>query len=420
MNAEILAVGTELLMGQIANTNAQYISRRLADIGVNVYYHSVVGDNKKRLKQCLDIALNRSDAILMTGGLGPTQDDLTKETVAEVLNIKLAMNEEVLDAMKSFFTKLNRKMTDNNIKQAYLPEGCIIVKNRNGTAPGCIIEKHGKTVVMLPGPPSEMKPMFEETVVPYFEDKTSYRLVSKYIRIFGIGESAVEEKIIDLIERQTNPTIAPYAKEGEVMLRITARYDKEQCQYGHDLLSPVVEEIKRRLGNNVYSTEDENLEEVAARLLMKNNITVSIAESCTGGIISGKLTDIPGISSVFNRGIIAYSNMSKVENLGVKPETIEKHGAVSRETAVEMACGIRKISGTDIALAVTGIAGPEGGTEEKPVGLVYAALADRESVQCNELRLWGGRSRIRNVTSLHCFDMIRRYVLELNNKQNKV
>lgn len=413
MNAEILAVGTELLMGQISNTNAQYISSRLPTVGVNVYYHSVVGDNPGRLRECLNTALERSDAVIMTGGLGPTKDDLTKETIADILRLKLVLHEDILDKIKAYFAKTNREMTKNNIKQAYLPENCIVVKNDNGTAPGCIIEKGEKVVIMLPGPPSEMKPMFEETVMPYFGKKSRYRLVSKFLRIFGIGESAMENLIVDLVEKQSNPTIAPYAKEGEVTLRLTARYENGDGGSGiADIIEPVENEIKRRLGDCVYSTDNRNLEEVAAELLLKNNVTIATAESCTGGMISAKLTDIPGISKIFNRGIVSYSNESKIENLGVKRETLEKYGAVSRETAIEMAEGIRNVAGTDLGLSVTGIAGPDGGTEEKPVGLVYAALADKSGVQVKELRLSGTRGRIRRVTCLHAFDMIRRKVMK--------
>ena len=411
MNAEILAVGTELLMGQIANTNAQYISRRLPDVGVNVYYHSVVGDNPKRLKECLEIALKRSDIVIMTGGLGPTQDDLTKETVSELMNKKLVLHQESLDKIESFFKGLGRQMTQNNVKQAYLPEGCIIMKNNNGTAPGCIIESDSKAVIMLPGPPSEMKLMFEESVIPYFEQKSPYKLVSKYLRVFGIGESAMEDKLLDIIESQTNPTIAPYAKEGEVQLRISAK-----CQKNEDaeaIIRPVINEIYRRLGNAVYTEEDKLLEEVAAEMLLKQNITIAVAESCSGGLISARLTDIPGISKVFNRGIISYSNESKVENLGVRKETLDKYGAVSKQTAEEMALGVRKLSGSDIGLSVTGIAGPGGGSDEKPVGLVYIGLADKNSVAVKELRLWGRRERIRHVACLNAFDMIRNYILNL-------
>jgi len=412
MIAEILAVGTELLMGQIVNTNAQYISNRLPDVGVSVYYQSVVGDNPGRLKECLNIALGRSDTVILTGGLGPTKDDLTKETVSEVLNRKLVLNEECFQVMKDFFKKMNRPMTENNVKQAYLPEGSIIIKNSNGTAPGCIIEADGKVVIMLPGPPQEMRPMFEETVIPYFMKLSSYRLESKFIRIFGMGESAVADKIADLIDNQTNPTIAPYAKEGEVTLRVTAKYSRDETE--PDIITPVVDAIKARLGDTVYSVENESLEEVAARLLLKNNITISIAESCTGGLVSARLTEIPGISKVFNRAIITYSNESKMENLGVKAETLEKHGAVSRETALEMAEGVRKVAGTDIGVSITGIAGPGGATPQKPVGLVFVALSDGEKTYCRELRLWGDRRRIRNVAAHNVFDMVRRYITKLS------
>jgi len=421
MDAEILAVGTELLMGQITNTNAQYISSRLPSVGVNVYYHSVVGDNAERLRKCLNIALERSDVVIMTGGLGPTKDDLTKETVADVLGSKLVLHEEILDKMKAYFNRTNRKMTDNNIKQAYLPENCIVIDNNNGTAPGCIIEKDDKVVIMLPGPPSEMKPMFEETVIPYFASKSQYKLTSKFLRIFGIGESAMEELIMDLVEQQSNPTIAPYAKEGEVTLRLTARckIGNNVCD-GEEIIKPVEDEIKRRLGDYIYSTDNKNLEEVAAELLLQNNVTIATAESCTGGLISSRLTDIPGISKVFNRGIVSYSNEAKIENLGVKRQTLEKYGAVSRETAREMAEGIRRVAGTDLGLAVTGIAGPGGGTAEKPVGLVYVALADKFGVSVKELRLTGDRGKIRRITCLHAFDMIRRKVLERKEKDNNL
>lgn len=414
MKAEILAVGTELLMGQIANTNAQYISSRLPDVGIGVYYHDVVGDNPERLKQCLSLALSRSDVIITTGGLGPTQDDLTKETIAAAVNRKLVLDQESLDKMKTFFKKYTRKMTDNNIKQAYLPEGCIIIRNKNGTAPGCIIEDGGKIIVMLPGPPSEMRPMFDETVMPYFEARSEFRLESRFLRIFGIGESAVEDRLIDLIDSQTNPTIAPYAKDGEMTLRITARYPRSGEH--EDLIAPVENEIRARLGDAVYSNDNSTLDEVAAKLLLGKGKTIAIAESCTGGLLSARLTDIPGISAVFDRALITYSNRAKVEELGVKQETLDKYGAVSEQTAAEMAVGVRRAASTDIGVSITGIAGPGGGTETKPVGLVFAALAHKDGVEVRKLDLWGSRDRIRNVTCLHVFDMLRRH---LDNKEQK-
>jgi len=411
MKAEILAVGTELLMGQIANTNAQYISARLPDVGIGVYYHSVVGDNPERLKNALVLALSRSDLVIMTGGLGPTKDDLTKETVAGAMNRRLMPDQESLDKLKSFFEKLKRPMTENNIKQAYMPEGSIIIRNNNGTAPGCIIEEQNRIVIMLPGPPSEMKQMFEETVIPYLYERSESRIVSRFLRVFGIGESALEEAIKDLIENQSNPTIAPYVKEGEVTVRITARYPKDN--QGEDIIAPVEEEIRKRLGIKVYSSDNRNLDEVVAGLLLQSGTTIAIAESCTGGLISARLTEIPGVSRVFNRGIISYSNQSKVEDLNVRQETLERFGAVSRETAIEMAVGVRDISGSDLGISVTGIAGPDGGSSEKPVGLVYIALANKDDVECKELKLWGTRNRIRNVTSLYAFDMIRRKLIDV-------
>ena len=411
MKAEILAVGTELLMGQIANTNAQYISSRLPDAGIGVYYHDVVGDNPERLKQSLSLALSRSDVVILTGGLGPTRDDLPKETVAAVVNRKLVLAPDSLDIMEDFFKKRGRKMTHNNIKQAYLPEGCTIVRNSNGTAPGCIMEVNGKTIVMLPGPPSEMRPMFDETVMPYFLARAEYRLESRFLRIFGIGESAVEDMLLDLIDKQSNPTIAPYARDGEVTLRITAKYDKNSPE--EDLLLPLENEIRRRLGDAVYSNDNRSLEQIASGLLIESKKTLSIAESCTGGLVSSKFTDMPGISQVFDRAIVTYSNHAKTEELGVKKETLDAFGAVSEQTAREMAEGVRLVSGTDIGISVTGIAGPGGGTEEKPVGLVYTALAHEQGTVVKKLDLWGSRSRIREVTCLHVFDMLRRYLLKI-------
>jgi nicotinamide-nucleotide amidase len=410
IKAEIIAVGTELLMGQIANTNAQYISGRLPEVGIGVYYHTVVGDNPARLKECLDLSLERSDIIIMTGGLGPTKDDLTKETVAEAFRKKLVLHKESFDKIKGFFEKINRPMEQNNIKQALLPEGSIIIENNNGTAPGCIIEDGGKVVIMLPGPPKEMKPMFDETVLGYFSKKASKKLVSRFLRIFGVGESTMEAKIIDLIDKQTNPTIAPYAKDGEVTLRVTAMCQNEE--EGDRLIMPVIDEIKARLGDAVYSIDNKNMEQVVGELLIKNNISISFAESCTGGLLSAKISEIPGISAVFAGSMITYSNDVKANNLGVKEETLNAHGAVSSYIAEEMAVNIRKQMNTKIGLSVTGIAGPGGATENKPVGLVFVALADEKGVSCSELNLWGNRNRIRNNTVLNALDMIRRYILK--------
>jgi nicotinamide-nucleotide amidase len=312
--------------------------------------------------------------------------------------------------MRCFFESIKMPMTENNVKQAYIPENSIIIRNKSGTAPGCIIEEKDKTVVMLPGPPSEMKPMFDEAVMPYFLQKSNVMLESKFLRIFGLGESAMEDKIMDLVDMQTNPTIAPYAKEGEITLRITASYKRGEEK--KDIITPVAEEIRKRLGDKIFSDENKNMEDVVGELLMRKGTTISIAESCTGGLIAAKLTAIPGISKVLDRCIVSYSNRSKVEELMVKQETLDKFGAVSKETAIEMAQGIRKVSGSDLGLSVTGIAGPDGGTEEKPVGLVHVALAFEGGVRHKELRLWGDRNRIRNLSSLHALNMVREKIID--------
>lgn len=408
MNAEILAVGTELLMGQIVNTNAQYISERLNSIGVNVYFHSVVGDNPKRLENSIKLALERSDLVVITGGLGPTKDDITKEKVAEVFNRKMVLHEESLKRIKDYFIKLGREMTDNNAKQAYFPEDSIIIENNKGTAPGCIIESENKVVIILPGPPREMQSMFDESVVPYLQKNSGYKIVSKYLRIFGIGESTLEEMIMDLVDKQEDVTIATYAKMGEVTVRLTCK--SKLSEEGFDKICPFEDEIIKRLGSYVYSKENEDLEKVVARVLLDNNLTISIAESCTGGLICSKLVSVSGISKAFNRGVVSYSNDSKIEDLGVNKDTIKNFGAVSKETAIEMAEGIQKLAGSDIGVSITGIAGPGGGTAKKPVGLMYIALAYKGNTVSKKLNLSGDRERIINVASLHVFDLIRRQV----------
>lgn len=409
MTAEILAVGTELLMGQIANTNAQYISRRLAELGINVYFHTVVGDNALRLEETLKRALERSDIVITTGGLGPTMDDLTKETIAKALNRKLVLNEDILQYIRGFFEKRNRKMTEINAKQAYLPENSIVIPNNNGTAPGCIIEEGDKAVIMLPGPPKEMQPMFDETVFDYLRQKTGVILVSKMLKIFGMGESDVETRLIDLIKNQSNPTIAPYVSQSEVTIRVTAR-----CKDHNEamaMLTPVVNEIKSRLGVLVYSEDGESMEEVVLKLLKENGLVLATAESCTGGLLAGRITDIPGASEVFERGYVTYSNNAKVEDLGVSWGTLNRYGAVSRETALEMVNGLKQKTSAPAGVAITGIAGPGGGTKEKPVGLVFVAAYLKDTVVCKRLELTGNRERIRNDACLNALDMIRRLIL---------
>lgn len=410
MIAEIIAVGTELLMGQINNTNARFISERFPDSDVYVFYHTVVGDNAVRLTECLNHALERADVVVTTGGLGPTQDDLTKETVSKALGLELIPDMKTLEGIHRFFRERGRTATSNNEKQAYFPKGAQILRNDNGTAPGCIVEKNGKTVVMLPGPPWEMEPMFENSVLPYFLKDTGSKLYSVYLKLFGIGESQMEDTIDDIVAGQINPTIAPYAKKGEVTLRVTAKYIPHE-EDPETIIAPVLDVIKERLGEYIYSYKNEELNEKTASMLLERNCRIAIAESCTGGMLTSMLIDIPGISAVLDRSVITYSNESKIQELGVSPETLEKHGAVSAETAFEMAMGIRNNANSDIGLAITGIAGPGGGTIDKPVGLVYIALVDKNGAKVKKLNLWGSREKIRHSACLNALDMIRRNLM---------
>ena len=412
MIAEIISVGTEILLGDIVNTNAQYISQRLADLGIFVYYQTVVGDNPERIKKAYELAFGRADLVITSGGLGPTQDDLTKEMAAEYFNKKLILDNESLNKIKVFFQKMKKMMPEANIKQAKMPEGAIILVNNNGTAPGCIIEKNNKKMIMMPGPPKEMKAMFEESVVPYLERFVEGKLVSKIIRFAGIGESAMAEEVEDLINNGTNPTVAPYAKEYECILRVTAKGKTED--EAEKLIKPAVEEITRRLGDYIYGEGEETLDFAIGKVLLENKITVSTAESCTGGLLAGTLINYPGISSSFLEGVVTYTNESKIKRLGVKADILEKFGAVSHETAGEMAKGIALISGSNIGISTTGIAGPSGGTEEKPVGLVYIGVYIDGKLTTKELRLSGNRERIRNRAVREAMNLLR---VELQRKQ---
>ena len=374
-SAEILCIGTEILMGDIINTNAAYIAKELAGLGINVYHQSVVGDNPQRLKESLALAFSRADIVITTGGLGPTYDDLSKETIAAYFNRKLVMDEESLNAIECHFLRLNRVMTDNNKKQAMMPEGCVIFANHNGTAPGCAIEgegeQQGKTAIMLPGPPREMKPMFEQGVKPFLLKDSDTRLVSHTMHFFGIGESMLESILHELMEESTNPTVAPYAKTGEVQLRVTARV--KQGEDAEALLQPVMEQIKEKVGEFLYGIDVGDLQTAAVWALKEKNLHVAVAESCTGGYVAKRITDVSGASDVFECGICSYSNRIKHQILGVKQETLDTFGAISEETAREMAEGVRRISGAEIGVSVTGNAGPQA-SEGKDVGLVYIGV----------------------------------------------
>jgi nicotinamide-nucleotide amidase len=411
MNAEVIAVGSELLLGQISNTNAQYISKVLSSIGINVYYHTAVGDNRSRILDVLNIASNRSEIIILTGGLGPTLDDITKETLADFLGLSLEKDEISARAIEYYMKQRGRLVTTGNLKQAMFPQGTLILPNEHGTAPGAIIKKCNKTFVILPGPPFELKPMFEKYCLPHLAEYGEYKIVSKVLKIYGIGESMVEERIKDLLLNQSNPTIAPLAGYGDVTLRLTVKCNRNDEP--EDWFNPLESEIRKRLGKFLYGTDDESLESVVAILLKKSKLSLSVAESCTGGLISDLLTNVPGISKSLNESIVVYSNQSKLKRLDVKEETLEQYGAVSEQAAIEMAKGIRQTSGSDIGLAVTGIAGPDGGTEIKPVGLVYIAIAfGNDSVQVQKHQLIGDRRRIKITAANMALNLLRLTIIE--------
>lgn len=370
-SAEILCIGTEILMGDIVNTNAAYIAKELAVLGINTYHQSVVGDNPGRLKEALDLAFSRADIVITTGGLGPTYDDLSKETIAGWFGRKLVLHQPSLDALIRFHEKSGRVMTDNNRKQAYMPEGSVIFDNPNGTAPGCAIEQDGKIAIMLPGPPSEMKPMFDNHAAPYLMKLSGETLVSHTLHFYGIGESALEDRLHALMEESKNPTVAPYAKTGEVQLRVTAKAKTKET--AEELIKPMIERLQTEVGEFIYGIDIGNLQTAAVKLLLEKGLQTAAAESCTGGYVAKRLTDVSGSSAVFQYGFVTYSNEAKMKMLGVSPETLEKYSAVSPETAAEMAAGARRVSGADIAVAVTGNAGPAP-SEGKAVGEVYIAV----------------------------------------------
>ncbi|MBB6698726.1 competence/damage-inducible protein A [Clostridium algidicarnis] len=410
MKAEIIAVGTELLLGDILNTNAQFLSKELAILGIEVYHQTVIGDNGERLLEAFDEAFKRCDVVITSGGLGPTKDDITKEMAAKYFGKELTLNEEELKNIEQYFNKTGKKMTENNRKQAYFPKDDIILKNNNGTAPGAIMKgENGGIIIVLPGPPKELIPMFKESVVPYLRNTTDSTLYSKVLRLFGIGESTMEDEIKDILESQTNPTVAPYAKELDLILRITSKAKNEE--EAKKLIEPLEKQIRQRLPQYIYGENDDTLESVVGEKLIKENLTISSAESCTGGMLSARLVNVPSISKVFIEGAVTYSNQAKVSRLSVKKETLEKYGAVSKETAIEMAEGIAKTANTDIGISTTGIAGPDGGTNEKPVGLVYIGLYIKGNTLVKELNIKGNREKVRTRATIEALNFLR---IELN------
>ncbi len=415
MKVELICVGTEILLGNIVNTNAAYLAEKCAGLGLSCYFQTVVGDNEERLSQALETAIGRSDIVILSGGLGPTEDDLTKETAAKVCGRPLYLHEPSKKAIEKFFADRGTEPTENNWKQAMLPQGAIVMENHNGTAPGAIIETESARVILLPGPPNELYPMFEESAAPYLASLNSQALSSTTVKICGVGESKAETMVKDLIDGQTNPTIATYAKTGEVHIRVTA--SGEDKKSAAKLIKPVVKELKTRFGNHVYTTEEAvTLEKSVADLLLANALTITCAESCTGGLLSARLVNVPGISEVYKFGMVTYSNKAKRRFLGVKKGTLRKAGAVSEKTAEEMAKGAALESKADVAVAVTGIAGPDGGTPEKPVGLVYIACYVKGKITVKKCQFSGNRDKIRESAVSAALTLTRSCVLEYFSK----
>lgn len=405
---EILSVGTEILLGDILNTNSKYLSEELAKLGISVLRHTTVGDNADRLAAALKTALERSDIVIATGGLGPTADDITRDVCCAVMGFELELDSSIADGIRAYFDSKGYEMPESNLRQAYVPVGGDVFENKNGTAPGLGLKKDGKCVVILPGPPYEMAPMYQECVVPYLAEYSDGIIVSHTVRTMGIGESAMAETVADLLENE-NPTVAPYAKKGEALLRVTAKAEnKEEAEA---LCKPVVEEICSRLGEAVYGIDSESIEERVVSLLKKNNMTIATAESCTAGYIPKRITDIAGASSVFGYGAVTYSNEMKEKMLGVRHETLAAYGAVSEETAVEMAAGIRRVSGADIGISVTGIAGPGSDGTSKPVGLCYIAIDTADYKACEKIETGkNNREYNRYVTASRALNLARIYI----------
>ena len=413
--AEIIAVGTELLLGNIANTNAQVLSQSLSALGINVFWHTVVGDNPTRLRQAVDTARHRADILITTGGLGPTYDDLTKETVCAACGKALVFHPEILSDIADFYEKnLHAPMPDNNRQQAMLPEGCVVFDNPVGTAPGCAFEAGGVHVLMLPGPPHEMVTMLRRCAEPYLRSLSQEIIVSHDIMTFGLGESYVDQLLHEKMSHMENPSLATYAKPCEVRLRATAK--AQSAEQAEEMLAPVVDEVKTLLGPYVYGVDVTGLEEVCSALLLERGLTLATAESCTGGLIARRITALPGASRVYRGGVVSYWTEVKAAVLGVPQDLLDQYGAVSEPTARAMAEGARRITGADIAVSVTGVAGPDPDERGNPVGLVYLALAAPDGTWVRKIQQGMGRERVRHVAASHAFDLARRYLSGLEMK----
>ena len=418
-SVEILSVGTELLLGNIANLDAQILSRGLSELGLNVFWHTVVGDNPQRAREAVAIAKQRADIIITTGGLGPTCDDLTKNVLAEAFGKKLVFDEGSAQRIRSYFTRTKRPMTENNLQQAMLPEGCTVLTNDWGTAPGCAFEAEGCHVIMLPGPPSEGRPMFQYRAKPYLLSLSEGVIASHTLKLFGIGESAMEAQLREQMNAMHNPTLAPYAKEGECELRVTAKAADDAAAQA--LLLPTVEQIKALFGSKVYGVDVPSLEYVVLEELKARGLTLGTAESCTGGLMAKRLTDIPGASQAFKGGIVSYTNEVKANVLGVPQHLLDQFGAVSQEVAIAMAQGAREALGCDIALSSTGVAGPDKDEWDNEVGTMFVAIATAEGGHVRPLKLGNRpvRERLRIQTASHAFDLARRYQAGLPYEDHK-
>lgn len=412
MTAEIICVGTEILLGNIVNTNAAYLSERLASLGISVFFETTVGDNPERLENVIRQGLERSDILILSGGLGPTKDDLTKEIATKACGQELVEDEEALRRLKEYFARSHRNMTENNLKQALVPEDCTVLYNENGTAPGMVIHaKEGKKVVLLPGPPNELLPMFHDQVEPIIKELSSEVLYSDVVRIDCMGESRVAAEIEDLIEKQTNPTVAPYAKLGEVHLRVTAKAVSED--EAKKLVTPITEELYRRFGHKIFTTkEDETLEDVVVDMLSKHHYTIAAAESCTAGMFTARLVNVAGASDVLNESFITYANEAKMKYLGVKEETLNTVGAVSEDTARQMAEGVARQAGSNVGVGITGLAGPGGETPEKKAGLVYIGVSVNGKTKVNKYQLNGNRQKVRETAVCRALTMVRHALVE--------
>lgn len=413
--AEIIAVGTELLLGNVANTDAQMLSEALSGVGVNVLYHTSVGDNAARLTEVTEIARKRADLLIFTGGLGPTYDDVTKDIVCRVFGRELVYYPDAAETIQHYYdTVFCRPMPEGTLRQAWLPAGCTFFRNDAGTAPGCVFEADGVTVMLLPGVPSECVCMTRQQVIPWLLRRSQEVILSHDIRIFGLGEPRVQALLSAVMDQAVNPSLAPYAKTGEVMLRMTAKAGSaDACRR---LMAPMLQEVRAILGDYIYGENVESLEAVVVAQLRRQGRTLAAAESCTGGLIAKRLTDIPGASAAFLGGVVSYTNGVKSGVLGVSPELLDTYGAVSEPVARAMAEGVRRLTGADLAVSVTGVAGPDKDDRGNDVGTVFVGLSTPEGTTVQQLHLGTGRERIRTMAAHYALDMVRRYLagLQLN------